>query len=209
MLQLAKMQERKNSLSKKIKSWTTVQLLYMPEVSALCVRDDQDASDKSTERPPQDLPLYLPSSLPTGTPCTLKLQQYEFRLREGQAFEALENVRRHLRLRTHLYKHKDKNITGQRANTRSQNLINHTQGKVNGAAAMYRRARDALTRLSAPLGEIGWRGQLLALTPEDIRPLKEGDEGASEGTRKLSWIWKVVGITDDSNDEGVQEGARV
>ena len=74
---------------------------------------------------------------------------------------------------------------------------------------MYRRARDALTRLSAPLGEIGWRGQLLGLMPEDICPLKEGDEGASEGTRKLSWIWKVVGITDDSNDEGVQEGVRV
>ena len=60
-----------------------------------------------------------------------------------------------------------------------------------------------------PLGEIEWRGKLLVLTPEDICPLKEGDEGASEGTQKLSWIWKVVGITDDSNDEGVQEGARV
>jgi len=47
---------------------------------------------------------------------------------------------------------------------------------------------------------------LLALAPEDICPLKEGVEGVSEGRRTLTWIWKVVGITDDADDERVQEG---
>jgi hypothetical protein len=206
MLQLAKMQERRNSLKRKIKAWTTVQHLYMPAVSVLRGRDDRDASDEAAERPPQDFALYLPSSLQSRVSCSLKLQMYEFRLREAQAYEALEKVRQHLRLRTHLYKHKDKHVTGQRANTRSQNIINRTQGKVNACAATYTRARNALAKLSAPLGEFGWRSRLLALGPDDIRPLKEGEEGDSEGTRKLSWIWKVVGITEDSNDEGVQEG---
>jgi len=48
--------------------------------------------------------------------------------------------------------------------------------------------------------------KLLALAPEDIRPLKEGEAGDSEGRWKLSWIWKVVGVARPSEDEGVQEG---
>lgn len=205
-LQLTKMQERKNALWRKIKTWTVVQHLYMPTVSVMRARDDHDASDKTAERPPQDLPLYLPSSLPPRTQCEHKLLQYEFRLQEAQGYEALENVHQHLRLRTHLYKHKDRNVSGQCANTRLQNLISRVQGKVNASTAMYTRARNALTRLSSPLGEIAWRGRLLALAPEDIRPLKEGEEGVSEGRRTLSWIWKVVGITEDGDDERVQEG---
>ena len=206
LLQLAKIQERKNSLQRRIKAWTAIQHLYMPTVSVLRAREDRDACDTTAERPPQDLPLHLPSSLLGSASCSLKLQQYEFRLREAQAYEALENVRQHLRMRSHLYKHKDKNVTGQHANTRSRNLINRTQGKVNASAATYTRARNALAKLSGPLGEVGWRGRLLALKAEDIRPLKDGEDGDSEGTRKLSWIWKVVGITEDSNDEDVQEG---
>ena len=68
---------------------------------------------------------------------------------------------------------------------------------------------NTLTRLSVLWGEIGWQGKLLVLVHEDIQLLKEGDKGASEWTQKLLWIWKVVGITDNSNDEGVEEGVRV
>jgi hypothetical protein len=200
------MQERKNALQRKINVWTAVQHLYMPAVSAIRAREDREASDSTVERAPHDLPLHLPSSLSERMPCALKLQEYEFRLREAQAYEALEDVRQHLRLRTHMYKYKDKNVIGQRANTRSQNLINRVQSKVNASAAAYTRARNALTKLSNALGEHLWRTKLLALAPEDIRPLKEGEAGESEGKRNLSWIWKVVGITEDSEDEGVQEG---
>ena len=49
---------------------------------------------------------------------------------------------------------------------------------------------------------------MLALAPEDIHPLKEGVEGVPEGRRALSWIWKVVGITEDANDERVQSARR-
>jgi hypothetical protein len=208
MLQLAKMQERKNALERKIQAWIAVQHLYMPATSSLRARDDRDASDKTTERPPYDFPLYLPLSLPGRVSCDMKLREYEFRLREAQAYEALEDVRQHLRLRSHWYKHKDRNVTGQRANTRAQNLINRVQGKINANASTYTRARNALSKLSAFLSEGSWRGKLLALAPEDIRPLTEleAGEGESEGKRKLSWIWKVVGIMEDSNDEGIQEG---
>ena len=61
-------------------------------------------------------------------------------------------------------------------------------------------------KLSSPLGEYQWQVKLLALAPEDIRPLKEGEAGESEGNRQLSWIWKVMGVAGPSEDEGVQEG---
>src|ERR1700676_4957581 len=73
MFQLAKMQERKNSLHRRIKAWTFVQHLYMPEVSAMCARVDRAASDKMAETPSFDFPLHLPSALPTRMACLPKL----------------------------------------------------------------------------------------------------------------------------------------
>jgi len=207
-LQLAKMQERKNALQRKIKAWTTIQHLYIPEVAALRVHEDREVSNDAPEIAPYDLPLHLPSSLPARIPCTLKLRQYEFRLREAQAHESLEELRHHLRLRTHMYKYKDKNITGQRANTRSQSSINRVQKKVDASAARYTAARHALTKLSRHVEGGEWSTRLLPLAQEDIRPLMIGEEGQSEGRRTLSWIWKVVGVSDQSQNEDMQEGRR-
>jgi hypothetical protein len=207
MLQLAKMQERKNSLRRRINAWTTVQHLYMPEISSIRARTDRAASDTSAEIAPYNLPLHLPSSLPARVPCPPTLLKYELKLREAQCYEALDELRDHLRLRTHMYKYKNKNIVGQRANTRCQNMIHSVQEKVNASATKYRTARAALMKLSShSLDDEGWRARLLTLDEEDIRPLKEGEEGESEGTRTLSWIWKVVGVGGDSDNEGLQEG---
>jgi hypothetical protein len=207
MLQLAKMQERKNSLHRKIKAWTAVQQLYMPEVSAIRARADRAALDTSPEIAPFDIPLYLPSSLPRGTTCLPILRQHESKLREAQALEALDELRDHLRLRTHMYKYKDKNVVGQRASTRCQNIINGVQDKVNASATKYRTARAALFKLSSRHSDYeGWQGRLLPLEQDDIRPLTEGEEGESEGNRTLSWIWKVVGVGGDTADESLQEG---
>ena len=207
MLQLAKMQERKNALHRRIKGWTVVQHLYMPEVSAMRARADRAASDKTAEIPPFDFPLHLPSSLGPRTACHQKLREHEFKLREAQAYEALEELRQHLRLRTHMYKYKDKNIVGQRANTRCQNLVNNVQVKINASATKYNTARAALGKLSPDVNcSTEWRSRLLALAPDNIRPLAEGEEGQSEGHKKLSWIWKIVGVGDKSDDAGVQEG---
>lgn len=155
---------------------------------------------------PFDLSLYLPSSLPSRTTCLPTLRQYECKLREAQALEALDELCDHLRLRTHMYKYKDKNIVGQRANTRCQNIITGVQDKVNASTTKYCTARAALVKLSSRCGENQeWRGRLLPLDPEDIRVLKD-EEGQLEGNRTLSWIWKVVGVGGDADDEGLQEG---
>jgi len=61
---------------------------------------------------------------PNGRPVLSKLQESGLDCART-SIRALEDVRQHLRLRMHMYKYKDKNVIGQRANTRSQNLINH------------------------------------------------------------------------------------
>ena len=66
-LQLMKIQERKNLLHCKINTWTRVQHLYMPEVSAHHDRTNCEASDSTAPTEPYDTPLFLPSSLPCLT----------------------------------------------------------------------------------------------------------------------------------------------
>ena len=200
------MQERKNALRRKIRAWTVIQHLYIPGVAVLRARGDREASEETVEIAPYDIPLYLPSSLPATVACANKLRMYEFKLREAQAHEALEDLRQHLRLRTHMYKYKDKNVFGQRANTRSQKTIGRVQTKIDASVAKYHTARRALTKLSRHVGTNEWATRLLPLVQEDIRPLTEGEEGQSEGRRTLSWIWKVVGISEQSDNDSMQEG---
>lgn len=224
------MQERKNGLYRKLKTWTDIQQLYMPEVFVLRAREERAGADSTREVPSHDIALHLPSSLPLRTPASQKLVEYEFRLRMAQAFEALEEIRRHLRLRTHMYRYKDRHVVGQRANTRSRNLLSRVQTKVDAGATKYTRARNALATLALRTGTVGWDTQLQKLSDEDLRAFTDDSEkererkgrktaqgkkgnvaqkkaqALGEGHKTLSWIWKVVGVRDDGNDEGVQEG---
>lgn len=221
-LQRAKIQEQKNALQRKITAWTAVQHLYMPEVSTLRTRENLARSDDAPIVEPYDFKLYLPSTLPTNVLCSPQLREYEFKLREAQAFEALEDIRQALRLRTYMYKYKDRQVSGQSANTRCQNLLKRVHKRVDAAKVTYQNARKALAKLAPRLGEVGWMARLLPLNDEYVRPLrdmepdqqkkskrqKEADKKRKkgEGYIDLSWIWKVVGVSGDEGDESLQEG---
>ncbi|KIM79182.1 hypothetical protein PILCRDRAFT_10596 [Piloderma croceum F 1598] len=116
-----------------------------------------------------------------------KLYKHEFKLREAQAYEALEELCQNLQLHTHMYKYKNKNIVGQRANTRCQGIVNMVQAKVVASATKYNTARAALAKLSTH-GSDKWRSRLLPLLQEDICPLNEGEINQSEGRRTLLWM---------------------
>lgn len=194
----------------------------MPEVSVLRTRENRSQSQQTTVIEAYDFKLYLPSSLPTTFACSSQLREYEFKLREAQAFEALEDLRQALRLRTYMFKYKDRHLTGQSANTRCLNLLKRVHKKVDAAKAKYRMARRALVVLGVKLGEIGWMAKLLPLNDEDVRPLRDLELHAQkkkkkkekaqekkhkgEGYVELSWIWKIVGVSSDEGDESLQEG---
>lgn len=124
-----------------------------------------------------------------------------------------------------MYKYKDRNLVGQSANTRCQNLLKKVMKQVDASATKYRRARRAVVELSEIVGEFGWKTRLLSLEDGDIRPLRDIDDAdldkrkkmkdpkfkksgvkVAEGHINLSWIWKVVGITANGDDKGLQEG---
>ncbi|KAG1839354.1 hypothetical protein F4604DRAFT_1885304 [Suillus subluteus] len=158
---------RTNALQRCVDSWSRYQQLYMPIVSTLC---------SSTNSAPQallklqDLPLYLPSAL-KHFDCDHCLMQYEWELQQAQAHDALNELRSHLHLRSHMYKFKDKNLQGQVSSTHVQNLIWHVEAKKDAAVEKYKCACQAMASLSCRLGKMGWKERLQPLRHEDIRPM--------------------------------------
>ena len=73
-LQKAKILEHSNTLRRKIDAWITIQQLYIPAVALLRSQDD------SAEVAPvavQDIKLYLPSTLPRVSLCSVLFIQHE------------------------------------------------------------------------------------------------------------------------------------
>jgi hypothetical protein len=113
-----KLQERSNILRRKIEQWSKVQLLYMPVVARLRASDMPTSRTHSTEEKAHEIELWLPSKIYGDATdpvhqCDATLCQYEWELRRAQAYDALDELRCHLRLRAHLYKFKDAHIHGQ------------------------------------------------------------------------------------------------
>ncbi|KAG1850227.1 hypothetical protein DFJ58DRAFT_716845 [Suillus subalutaceus] len=211
-LQRTKLQERGNILQRKIKQWSKVQLLYMPVVARLRALDMPTSRTHLTEEKAHEIELWLPSKIYRDATdpvhqCDATLSQYEWELRRAQAYDALDDLRRHLRLRAHLYKFKDTHIRGQRANTRASAIIDKVELNVSVAAARYHRAWSALEHLSPALSCTTWKEEFLKLENDDIHGMSQGKPGQSSGNCTLSWIWKARGIASDT-PEGETSCAR-
>ncbi|KAG1789189.1 uncharacterized protein HD556DRAFT_1433840 [Suillus plorans] len=196
-LQRSKIQDRTNTLKRKVDQWCQIQLLYMPSASHVRTTHNSSAAALSEEKA-HKINLFLPSELKSHAPdaiCDERLCRFEWELRQGQSFDALDDLRRHLLLRTHLYKFKDANICGQRANTRAATVIRKVERHVSEAADRYCRARNALQSLHETLGEHDWQELFPVLEVEHVRGMSEGKVGQSEGNRTLSWIWKMRGVS--------------
>ncbi|KAI0750098.1 hypothetical protein C8Q80DRAFT_1219017 [Daedaleopsis nitida] len=215
-LQRAKMQERQNMLQRRIDSWFTIQQLYTPSV---VTRRSRMLEANESVGHTYNLPLLLPSAT-LDDPSSLSsdsLKTIEWRLRYAQAFDSLCDLRGHLEVRTHLYKHKDRFARGQRANTRAQTVIKQVDGKINADVERYHTAYDTLQALAAPLSQTEWRRYLRPLLAGDVRHITEGEDGQSEGRRTMSWIWQAcatpvqTGSATDVGDmnESLQESLRI
>lgn len=100
-LHKANIATRRNALQRRLDAWSDVQLLYMPSVSVLRV-DKQLGDDVTSENQPENANLWLPSELPIGTPCDPRLRRIEWELCHVQAHDALNDVRRAIRVYAHL-----------------------------------------------------------------------------------------------------------
>lgn len=231
-LQMAKFQERRVIIRKKIQHFRELQVIYMPGLR--CVLKTPSILDDSPDALAESVRLYLPSEMSIGErsrACASGICEVEARIRHADASEALEDLRRCLRTRTYLNKWRVKNISGQRKSTRARALQHSVDVKVHSAKTRYRHSRKALVALN---GHGEWEQKLKELQDDDVRALNERTltehekqqrqqrtmaglrtaddtregvvvEGAlGEGHRKLSWIWLTV--SNDENSADMHEG---
>ena len=133
------------------------------------------------------LPSSFDRHLHEGLGLT-SLAAIEYQLREGQAYDALEDVREKIKIFNANLVFKKANVFGQRANTRAQQFLSQLAvDKVSGAEK-YRVARQALIRLG--LSELDASLQELhddQLYGKDTsRPARLGDSKKED-----PWFWTV------------------
>ncbi|KAJ6472963.1 hypothetical protein DFH09DRAFT_1343669 [Mycena vulgaris] len=235
--QQTNMTERTNKLRRKLLTWMDAQVGFIPHVALLRAEEDRARTRISaTQSQPgvkvQHLALWLPSDIKGRVECDLELYEYEFRLREAQGHEALEDLRHQLLLRTHLYKYKDMYARGVKANTRAQTKIEVVDERLRRTAERYRAARRALTGLGRQVKNSRWEIALLPLLADDVRGMpsalfqdperkkllmRKGPEArkaaAAAGAKakaRMSWIWRSPGVDEgEAGAKGMNEALRI
>ena len=121
-------------------------------------------------------------------------------------------------------KYKYVHVRHQAPNTRSRNLLNRINVKIDTIAAKYRRALTALQALDT-CGKSEWRSEFHKLRKQDVRYLSQAElpkaptqertkelhartllKGvAPKGNRMISWIWQGS-LKDQVGEDGYNEG---
>lgn len=213
--QKAKWKVKSNTLRRKISAWIEIEQMYIPSLYLIRLRES-DAAANQEEPPVFSIPLYLPSAIVSRTSCDTRLLDIEWELRYAQCTDALDDVRNALCMRAFVLIDKSRFQRGQKANTRSQGIVDRIQMKLEEAVIKYRVGREALSKLAGVLRKTGWTDRLPVLRSEDIRALGDEESGrerggnkakeTSEGRRTVSWIWtRGGGEVNQSNDQRLHE----
>ncbi|KAF7373905.1 hypothetical protein MSAN_00602900 [Mycena sanguinolenta] len=215
----------------KIANWVRMQTEFQPDVARLRERDDLARAESAKTQPTvgvsvEALELWLPSKQ-ARTPGVVVKQshaRYEFDMREARAYEALEEIRRLLLVRTHHYKFKDRNVSGVSGHTRSRQAIAVLDERIRREAGEYHAApcackfgstvgRDAMVAdikragTQRYSGDASWVIQRAGqeATEEEEAPRQEQDE---QEPVEMSWIWRT-GLTSLAAAASTSEEAAV
>ncbi|KAF7368058.1 CxC2 domain-containing protein [Mycena sanguinolenta] len=235
------MTERTSKLRRKIFAWMEVQQRFFPALTNIRARDDEARARHANGQaipgvPVSGIALWLPSAIARAAVASKReifvnktVFEHEYRLRVGQASEALHEIRRLLLVRTHLYKSKDTHSRGVRANMRSGDKIAALNEQIKRAAATYRAAHGTLEYLGKEVGRSEWSWMLQPLKEEDVRGLPRAQfhdperkdktkkkrkskraRRAKQGERQLSWIWLSRGEQwKPGDDAAMNEAVRI
>jgi len=220
--------ELRTAYRRRFVKFRQVQVQYQPEVAPLLGQLPPTSMDPDNIH---DAPIYLPSSLPPDVlrRCSTRLVLMETELRIGQCRDCLVQLRTKLNAQARLLKHKYVNVRHQASNTRSRNLLNRINAKIDVVATKYRHAFASLQALDQR-EEPEWRSEFLELGNQDVRGMSEAElpkaptrERAQdlqarsllnnnivpEGNRTISWIWRgslKEGLGDQSGQDEYGEG---
>ncbi len=144
--------------------------------------------------------IPLPSSfdeLILARPGMASLVQWERKVREGQANDALNDLRTHL-VTTEMLKIKKKDTTGKAWTTRMGKKIRRQHDQVIATADDYRRARLALIALGMTEDDVRFR----PLLKQDVRAftISSQIQQLGDSRRDVSWIWEDFSFIDSARD---------
>ncbi|RDB23074.1 hypothetical protein Hypma_009874 [Hypsizygus marmoreus] len=127
----------------------------------------------------QDIPPWRPFAFKAADNVTKNLCTYEWMLRDGEAYDALKEIRHVLRLRSHLLKNKDRRCP-------SQHTIQcgHSECRCKNPLHGKHITRDSRGAGSFRMGWSSscWESSLRVLERDDIRGLSDQLFGETEGT---------------------------
>lgn len=148
-----------------------------------------------------DLPSTLePESM--RAKCLKDVIDMERRLREGQANDALAEVRLHL-ITKFCLKKQQREISGQVPMTRSRQHVKRQGEAIERAADKYRRARARVLTLLDKAGDCTLR----ELKAEDLVAFTMRDEDHALGESRKStssWIWEDVSWLENTEDRAAK-----
>jgi len=173
----------RNKLQKDLIDWRQNQFTFCPLLKPYI-----NAVDPKV---PELEKLLLPSSFEPALREHLGLTSLgaiEYRLREGQAYDALDDLREKIKIFNANSDFKKKNVFGQSANTRAHAFLKQLSTDKVSAADKYRLARRALVSLglsnSDPVLQELHNDQLYG--KDTSRPAKLGDSKKED-----PWFWTV------------------
>lgn len=196
----------------------------MPATYATLTSEEREPSRKSALKAKLHMPSQAPRGMSKETASSSAARAMEALLRWASMEDELENLRHQLRLRGCLYRHKQRHVRGQRANTRALTAQEAVNANVKKAAGAYRRHRVAYMALEGP-GE--WVQTMRELTDGDCRGLGDGlikemvraadekvrdflaerggKERSGDTTRRIPWIWYA---TSEQSGLKITDGER-
>ncbi|KAI0644780.1 hypothetical protein C8Q79DRAFT_912372 [Trametes meyenii] len=164
-----------------------------------------DAHLDTLLRSVENVPLYLPSmyhSLIRQHPIVAPVVQIERRLREGQANDALDNLRTHLTAR---YSLRDLRRQGQgpKHGKAIRDLAKGEKKVGDEAKREYRCVRALLRALGMEEDDEHYR----YLCDEDVKPLvvEEDQYVLNSNSKEESWLWRDFGFIKRQGDSTVQK----
>jgi hypothetical protein len=195
-------QDRRHQLYNRLKSFRSVQAVYMPQAVLLL----QDKAENDAPDTVENAILFLLNEIASrqrNFDLVHNLSSTEGHLRFGQATDSLCELRRSLCVKAHLVKYKRDEVRGQRPNTRACALLDRAQAQIDAVVEGYNAARKAYFQLVGP----GiWEDTLKVLHPQDVRTMSDAEDASGqdrqlgEGYRTTSWIWMTSGVRSVDGD---------
>lgn len=163
------------------------------------VEEDDDDIDLA-----ESLTLALPSSMPL-TDQDPTIRSIEKELREGQAFELLQSLRKSLSERVALQRNQSRDQRGQKAKTRSSAIVNRVTNEIKKTTKRYQKTYSALSALG-----VAFDPRLQKLNEVDVtaRNVFEYTQTVGRGMDTgISWIWRQVPMGSGAqSDSWLEEG---